>query len=72
MAVSRKKVISKGLKKVIAKRVEQSEKKNADNSLITQMVRDRAYYIWEEKGKPFGQDQEIWFQAEKEMVAKIK
>jgi len=36
------------------------------------MVRDRAYYIWEEKGKPFGQDQETWLLAEKDILAKVK
>ena len=72
MAVSRKKVTGKGLKKTVIKTVEQSEKKNIDKSLTTQMVQDRAYYIWEEKGKHFGQDQEIWIQAEKEMTVKIK
>ena len=72
MAVSRKKVTGKGLKKTVIKTAEQSEKKNIDKSLTTQMVQDRAYYIWEEKGKPFGQDQEIWLQAEKEMTVKIK
>jgi len=37
MAVSRKKVITK--------KVKRSEKKNIDSSLLIQMVRDRAYYI---------------------------
>ncbi|MBU2103094.1 MAG: DUF2934 domain-containing protein [Candidatus Omnitrophota bacterium] len=39
---------------------------------ISQMIRDRAYYIWESKGKPKGQDLPIWIQAEKEIRAKSK
>lgn len=32
-----------------------------------EMVKERAYYIWENMGRPDGKDQEIWYQAEKEM-----
>lgn len=72
MAVSKKKVNSKGLKKAVEKTRAKGKKKNTDESLINQMIQDRAYYIWEEKSKPIGQCQEIWLQAEKEMLTKIK
>ncbi|MDD5194384.1 MAG: DUF2934 domain-containing protein [Candidatus Omnitrophica bacterium] len=43
-----------------------------DEAKLSQMIRERAYYIWESKGKPKGQDAAIWFQAEKEMRAKYR
>jgi hypothetical protein len=43
-----------------------------DNAKLNQMVKDRAYYLWESKGKPKGQDTAIWLQAEKEIRAKCK
>ena len=30
------------------------------------LVRKRAWEIWEEHGCPFGRDEEFWFQAERE------
>ncbi len=39
---------------------------------ICKMIKDRAYFIWEAKGKPAGKDKEIWLQAEKEIKAKLK
>ena len=43
-----------------------------DEAKLQQMIRDRAYYIWEKKGKPAGRDWENWFQAEKQIRAKSK
>ena len=43
-----------------------------DEAKLQQMVRERAYYIWERKGKPAGQDLVMWLQAEKEIRAKYK
>lgn len=43
-----------------------------DEGKLNQMIKERAYYIWESKGKPQGQDQKIWLQAEKEVLAKVK
>jgi len=43
-----------------------------DDAKLNQMIKERAYYIWESKGKPQGQDKAIWLQAEKEIVAKVK
>lgn len=45
---------------------------NLDNAKVNNMVKERAYYIWESKGKPKGQDTTIWFQAEKDIRSKIK
>jgi len=35
------------------------------NPLIPK-IREKAYYIWEANGKPFGRDKEFWEQAERE------
>lgn len=43
-----------------------------DEGKMNQMIKERAYYIWESKGKPHGQDAAIWLQAEKEIIAKVK
>lgn len=63
MAVSSKKVSSKSSPSVTVK---------SNDAKLNEMIRDRAYYIWEEKGRPEGKDMEIWFQAEKEIKAKLK
>jgi hypothetical protein len=39
---------------------------------VSKMIQDRAYFIWESKGKPAGKDREFWLQAEKEIKAKLK
>jgi len=41
-------------------------KKKVDESC----VREKAYYIWEEMGRPEGRDFEIWLQAEKDLFCK--
>lgn len=46
--------------------------KKIDEGKLNQMIRDRAYFIWLEKGKPHGQDMNIWIQAEKEVRAKAR
>ena len=33
-------------------------------------IRDRAYALWEEAGRPDGQDKEFWAQAEQELAAR--
>ena len=38
---------------------------------ISEYIRTRAYYIWEEMGKPHGQDESIWKQAEEEIASKL-
>lgn len=43
-----------------------------DEGKLNQMIKERAYYIWESKGKPAGQDQKIWLQAEKEVLSRVR
>lgn len=43
-----------------------------DEAKLNHMIRERAYYIWEKKGKLASQDLAIWLQAEKEIRAKFK
>ena len=38
---------------------------------ITEYIKTRAYYLWEELNKPQGKDLEIWRQAEKEILSKL-
>ena len=39
---------------------------------INEYVSTRAYYIWEELGRPQGQDSEIWKKAEKDIHKQLK
>ncbi|MCX5704465.1 MAG: DUF2934 domain-containing protein [Candidatus Omnitrophica bacterium] len=39
---------------------------------LQQMIKGKAYHIWERKGKPSGKDWENWLQAEKQIRAKYK
>ncbi len=41
-----------------------------DDSALEKAIRDRAYQIWEEKGRPHGTDVDIWLQARKEILGK--
>lgn len=47
-------------------------KRKIDEGTLNNMIRERAYYIWEEMGKPQGQDSDIWRRAEKDILAKVK
>ncbi len=38
---------------------------------ITHYIQERAYYIWEEMGKPAGKDWEIWMKAEKDILSRL-
>ncbi len=41
-----------------------------DPSLITQdAIARRARQLWDERGRPIGQDVEIWLEAERQLVA---
>jgi len=42
--------------------------KNIDEELLRRKILERAYFIWEEKGRPGNTALEDWFQAEKEMI----
>jgi len=41
----------------------------ADMTDRERRIRDRAERIWEDAGKPVGQDDDIWWQAEREIEA---
>ena len=32
------------------------------------MIRDRAYQLWDQAGQPEGREQEFWYQAERELA----
>lgn len=53
-----------------------TSKKSKETSLsseqLSEYIRTRAYYVWEEWGKPEGQDAQIWEQAEKDIKAQFK
>ena len=38
---------------------------------ITEAIRESAYYLWENEGRPEGKDFEIWLRAEKEFLSRI-
>ncbi|BDA84899.1 hypothetical protein Sa4125_24410 [Aureimonas sp. SA4125] len=35
-------------------------------------VRDRAYFLWEEAGRPVGREHEFWAQAAREIEGEMK
>lgn len=37
------------------------------NTDLTPLVRERAYFLWEEAGKPYGREFEFWAQASAEI-----
>lgn len=40
-------------------------------ALPAEKIAERAYEIWQAKGRPTGQDQDHWFQAERELRAAL-
>jgi len=67
---------AKGTVKRKIKKVEKEnslKEKNFDWTLekIANFVKERAYYIWEEEGKPQGKDLDIWLKAEKEVLSQL-
>jgi len=56
-----KKMVSKGSKGV-----------SLNTEKINEFIRMRAYYIWEDMGKPQAKDVEIWDKAEKEILSQLK
>lgn len=38
---------------------------------LNQLIRERAYSLWEEQGRPDGQDFNNWVRAEKEVKSKV-
>ena len=43
-----------------------------DEARLEHLIRERAYFIWEAKGRKHGHDVEIWHQAKKEVLAQLK
>ena len=46
-----------------------SDEPAVNNEAKRRAIEERAYSIWETKGKPHGCDLDHWFQAEVELVA---
>jgi|GEM_PF-1120259 len=75
----RKKVTVRSLKRSVSKSASVKKEKAAkvskkvmlDEAQLQGMIQERAYYIWEERGKPAGQDHDIWSQAQSDILAKI-
>lgn len=69
--------VKKSRRRVTVKTKKVSLKKNVypefDFTLdkITQYIKERAYYIWEELGRPQDKDLEIWCQAEREVLESL-
>ena len=55
---------AKGARKITPKAI--------DSQFRDSMIRERAYFIWEERGRPQAQDFDIWVQAEKDIRAQMK
>ncbi|UCG34590.1 MAG: DUF2934 domain-containing protein [Candidatus Omnitrophota bacterium] len=66
---SLKKITPKGMSTKKMSTTKGPQKMNLDESQLRQMIQERAYYIWEERGRPAGQDQDIWNQAQNEIMA---
>lgn len=45
---------------------------NLNEAQLNRMISERAYFIWEEQGRPQGADFDIWLQAEKDICARMK
>ncbi|MBD3246871.1 MAG: DUF2934 domain-containing protein [Candidatus Omnitrophica bacterium] len=78
MLMRRRKTTKAPEKKMVKKPAKMSRKKNRgpqkgmlNEALLNQMIQERAYFIWEEKGKPAAQDVQIWSEAEREIRAQF-
>lgn len=49
-----------------------SPKKQISDETLNTMMRERAYYLWEGRGRTDGDDFADWLRAEKEILAKFK
>jgi len=52
-------------------RVKKSKDLELTLDIISQYIRTRAYYVWEEMKKPLGKDLEIWRKAEKRIISQL-
>lgn len=41
-------------------------------AISSDAIAERAYYIWLRKGRPYGQDDQNWIDAEAELTAELK
>ncbi|MDD5746432.1 MAG: DUF2934 domain-containing protein [Candidatus Omnitrophica bacterium] len=73
MAEIKKKAVRKAGGKTAAAKSTKSGANNLtiDQALFDEYVRQRAYYLWEEKGKPQGDDMDIWLRAEQDIRAQF-
>lgn len=58
-----------GVKKTSANK---TQKRQFSPDEINRMIRERAYFIWEERGKPANQDMDCWLTAEREILSLTK
>ena len=71
-----KKAVKKPVKKTVKKAVKKTGKKTAGKGKkftkeeLFPLIQKRAFQLWKQAGKPFGNDWEFWFKAEKEIKAK--
>lgn len=72
MAEINKKTVRKTEKTVETNKSKLSSKSNLiKQSKFDEYVQQRAYYIWEEMGKPQGEDMGIWIRAEQDIKAQF-
>ncbi|MBI4846771.1 MAG: DUF2934 domain-containing protein [Candidatus Omnitrophica bacterium] len=62
--------INESASAVTSKGVKRAEKSSTAAANFEDWVKNRAYHIWQETGRPEGKDMEIWLQAEKEFNTK--
>jgi hypothetical protein len=43
-----------------------------NNEKLENLIRDRAYFLWQEKGRPEGLEMLIWLEAEREILKNSK
>lgn len=60
------KIVSASGEALNSKRGRASNKAKA-SVISTELIQTRAYYIWENKGRPDNTDQENWIEAEKQL-----
>ena len=65
-SVQAKAKVSSNAKKTTRKSAAKS-KKSETIVLSQDQIAQRAYEIWDSKGRPYGLDQEIWFEAKRQL-----
>ena len=71
-----KKLATKTAKKTMAKtkakaKATKTRKGAIDETMLNSMIQERAYFMWEEMGKPQSSEVNIWLEAEKEIKSKL-